>query len=138
MTRLSFFALSFGLCLLASGCQQDPAANKAKYMSDMVAAFNKHKKDILKQTKDPNGEAKDVFEDLRAYKDGKEDTIVFERKLSKYYPPTKVDMKSVLIKEASKNEEFKKALEMGIAIRFVDKTNEGEIVNDATITKEDL
>ena len=126
------------LTVFAGGCNQDPSAEKAKYMSDMVTAFNKNKKEFLKQTKDPSGKTKDVFEDLRAYKDGKEDVVVVERKLSRDYPPTKMDLKTVLLKEAESNEEIKKALQMGIAIRFIDKTADGETVNDATITKEDL
>ena len=124
--------LVFALLLSClNGCQGDAKAEKEKFIKDMVAAFGNEKKDLLKQ-------AKGVYEDIRVYRDGKKDVVVFERKLSEGHTLEDPDLKTYLVQEVKKSESSLKALKLGVQVRMIDKNSEEKVISDVTISSKDL
>ena len=114
-----------------NGCQQDPVAQKEKFIADMITGFGKQKKDVLER-------AQGVYADVRVFRDGKLDVVVFERKLAEGYETINPQLKSLLVAEMKSSEASLKALKLGIQIRMIDRTNEGKVVSDFTISESDL
>ena len=92
MRNVSLFVIPLLLLTAFSGCQRDANSTKEKFIEDMLVAFGNQKKDLLKQ-------AKGVFEAIRVYRDGKNDIVVFERKLSEGKTLEDPGLKSHLIQE---------------------------------------
>lgn len=97
----------------------------------MVAAFGSQKSDLVELSKG-------VYEDIRVYRDGKQDVIVFERKLSKEIEIDDPELKSILIEEIKKNKSSRKTLELGIEIKIVDKSPDGQVVREFSVKRDDL
>lgn len=97
----------------------------------MIAGADEQKKDLLKES---NG----IYEDIRVFKDGKQDVVVFERKLAKGFDSVATDLKEKVISDLNSSKSSRKAFDLGISIRLIDKSSEGNVVSDFLVSPADL
>ncbi|MEE2641713.1 MAG: hypothetical protein VX768_13885 [Planctomycetota bacterium] len=130
MIRSNFWlALISGLVLL-NGCGS-PEARREKYIRGMIAGFEEQKKEVLEKTKG-------VFMDIQVYRDGEKDGVVFERQFAKGLEPVNEDLKAVLVESIRNDADSRLAIQMGIYVKFIDKSHGGKVLREVTASKDDL